>query len=298
IYKTIAEEYMAMPVLVGRKTEREKFAGAVITYSIEAMMGDKKALQSGTSHYLGQNFAKAFDVRFQNEQNTMEYVYATSWGVSTRLVGAVVMSHGDDKGLILPPKIAPYQVVIVPIWRNDEQKSEVLSYCDKLAASLREKGIRLHLDLRDTISPGFKFNDWEMKGVPLRIEAGPKDIEKNQVVLVRRLGGKKEFLSISEFLKSVAERLDDIQKELLQRQKKLLKENTFDVASYDELKDVLEKGGFARCFWAGTGDDEERIKEETKGTVRVKLFEKTAESGICILTGKESQDQVIFAKAY
>jgi prolyl-tRNA synthetase len=298
IYKTMAEDYMAMPVLVGRKTEREKFAGAVITYSIEAMMGDKKALQSGTSHYLGQNFAKAFDVRFQNEQNKMEYVYATSWGVSTRLVGAVVMSHGDDKGLILPPKIAPYQVVIVPIWRNDEQKANILSYCDKMLAELKAKGIRYHLDLRDTVSPGFKFNDWEMKGVPLRIEVGPRDVENNQVVLVRRLGGKKEFLSLEAFLGSAESRLDDIQNELLERQKNLLKENTFDVKNYDELKNVLEKGGFARCFWAGTDDDEERIKNETKGTIRVKLFEKSAESGKCILSGKESPDQVIFAKSY
>jgi prolyl-tRNA synthetase len=298
IYKTMAEDYMAMPVLVGRKTEREKFAGAVITYSIEAMMGDKKALQSGTSHYLGQNFAKAFDVRFQNEQNKMEYVYATSWGVSTRLVGAVVMSHGDDKGLILPPKIAPYQVVIVPIWRNDEQKANILSYCDKMLAELKAKGIRYHLDLRDTVSPGFKFNDWEMKGVPLRIEVGPRDVENNQVVLVRRLGGKKEFLSLEAFLGSAESRLDAIQNELLERQKNLLKENTFDVKNYDELKSVLEKGGFARCFWAGTDDDEERIKNETKGTIRVKLFEKSAESGKCILSGKESPDQVIFAKSY
>jgi prolyl-tRNA synthetase len=298
IYKTMAEDYMAMPVLVGRKTEREKFAGAVITYSIEAMMGDKKALQSGTSHYLGQNFAKAFDVRFQNEQNKMEYVYATSWGVSTRLVGAVVMSHGDDKGLILPPKIAPYQVVIVPIWRNDEQKANILSYCDKMLAELKAKGIRYHLDLRDTVSPGFKFNDWEMKGVPLRIEVGPRDVENNQVVLVRRLGGKKEFLSLEAFLGSAESRLDAIQNELLERQKNLLKENTFDVKNYDELKSVLEKGGFARCFWAGTDDDEERIKNETKGTIRVKLFEKSAGSGKCILSGKESPDQVIFAKSY
>jgi prolyl-tRNA synthetase len=298
IYKTMAEDYMAMPVLVGRKTEREKFAGAVITYSIEAMMGDKKALQSGTSHYLGQNFAKAFDVRFQNEQNKMEYVYATSWGVSTRLVGAVVMSHGDDKGLILPPKIAPYQVVIVPIWRNDEHKATVLNYCDKMLAELKAKGIRYHLDLRDTVSPGFKFNDWEMKGVPLRIEVGPRDIENNQVVLVRRLGGRKEFLSLEAFLGSAESRLDAIQNELLERQKNLLKENTFDVKNYDELKSVLEKGGFARCFWAGTDDDEERIKNETKGTIRVKLFEKSAESGKCILSGKESPDQVIFAKSY
>lgn len=298
VYRSMAEKYMAIPVLVGQKTEREKFAGAVKTFSIEAMMGDKKALQSGTSHYLGQNFAKAFDVKFQNVANQMEYVYATSWGVSTRLVGAVVMAHGDNKGLILPPNIAPYQIVVVPIFRNDEQKSQVLNYWAKLEKALKNQDIRYYLDDRETLSAGFKFNDWEMKGVPLRIEIGPRDVENNKLVLVRRDSGQKEFLSFDEFAATASQRLESLQNDLLTRALAFREDNTHDVNSYDEMKAVVDTGGFARTFWAGTDDDEGRIQEETKATIRIKLFDKTADSGPCMLTGKTSSDQVIFAKAY
>ena len=298
VYKTLAEEFMAMPVLTGQKSDREKFAGAVNTYSIEAMMGDKKALQAGTSHYLGQNFAKAFDVKFQNENNTQEYVYASSWGVSTRLIGALIMTHGDDKGLILPPRLAPYQIVIVPIYRSDEDKSSVMNYVDSLNKELKDKGVRTHVDMRESMSPGFKFNDWEMKGVPLRVEVGPRDVEKGGLVYVNRLTGKKNFPTKAEFLGEVSNLLEDIQKQMFANRLTFREENTVDVNNYDELKEAVENGKFARTFWEGSSEDEERIQNETKSTIRNKLFEKSAESGKCVLSGKDSTTQVIFAKSY
>jgi prolyl-tRNA synthetase len=298
VYRQLCEETLALPVHVGRKTENEKFAGAVNTYTIEAMMGDKKALQAGTSHYLGQNFAKAFEVKFQTEDNVMDYVYASSWGVSTRLVGAVIMAHGDDKGLILPPNIAPYQIVVVPIHKNPEDKEKVLKLVYRLEQELRSKGIRIFIDIRDTVSPGFKFNDWEMKGVPLRVEIGPKDADRNGVVCVRRDTGKKHFLSLNEFIENCEETLDTIQKDIFNSHLVFMEDNTVDVNTYDELKEVIENGGFARTFWAGNSELENQIQEETKATIRCLLFKKTAESGPCVMTGKESTDQVIFAKSY
>jgi len=298
VYKTVAQDYMAMPVLTGEKTEKEKFAGAVNTYSIEAMMGDRKALQAGTTHYLGQNFAKAFDVKFQNVNNVQEYVYASSWGVSTRLVGALIMTHGDDKGLILPPRLAPQQIVIVPIFRNDGEKSTVLSYCETLSKALQDQNIRVHTDLRESLSPGFKFNDWEMKGVPIRVEVGPRDVEKNGLVYVPRLTGKKVFPARDEFIAEAASLLENIQSEMFASRLAFREEHTVDVNSYDELKEAVNAGKFARCFWEGSREEEERIQEETKATVRNRIFEKSAENGSCFLTGRQSSNQVIFAKAY
>jgi len=298
VYRQLCEEILALPVHVGRKTENEKFAGAVNTYTIEAMMGDKRALQAGTSHYLGQNFAKAFDVKFQSEDNVMEYVYASSWGVSTRLVGAVIMAHGDDQGLVLPPRIAPYQIVIVPIYRKPEDKEKVMGLVNTLEKALKKQGVRYHTDNRETVSPGFKFNDWEMKGVPLRVEIGPKDADKNGVMRVRRDTGEKTFLKIDAFILSCGETLENIQQSIYNSRLAFREENTTDVTTYDELKEVIEKGGFARTFWAGDSEMENRIQEETKATIRCILFEKTRESGPCVMTGKPSTEQVIFAKSY
>jgi prolyl-tRNA synthetase len=298
VYRDFAENFMAMPVIVGTKTENEKFAGAVDTFTIEAMMGDKRALQSGTSHYLGQNFAKAFDVMFQNEKNEQEYVFASSWGVSTRLVGALIMTHGDDKGLILPPKLAPYQLVLVPIYRDDEAKEKVMPYVKDITDSLDALGLRYHVDSRETLSPGFKFNDWEMKGVPLRIEVGPRDVDAGKLVCAKRLSGEKAIITKKEFKETVVKMLDDIQFEMLASKKAFRKENTLDINSYDELKAATENGGFARAFWAGSSDDEKRIQEETKTTVRCIPFEQSGKEGTCFYTGKKTTTQVIFAKSY
>ncbi len=298
VYSDFAENYMAMPVIVGTKTENEKFAGAVDTFTIEAMMGDKRALQSGTSHYLGQNFAKAFDVTFQNKDNEQEYVFASSWGVSTRLVGALIMTHGDDKGLILPPMLAPYQVVIVPIYRDDEAKAKVMPYVKELTDSMDAQGIRYHIDDRETLSPGFKFNDWEMKGVPLRVEVGPRDVDGGKLVCAKRLTGDKAIITKEEFTESVKSILDEIQTSMLESKKAFREENTTDITSYDELKDATKDGGFARAFWAGSNDDEKRIQEETKATIRCIPFEQPGTEGVCFYTGEKTTKQVILAKSY
>jgi len=298
VYREFAESYMAMPVIVGRKTEKEKFAGAVDTYSIEAMMGDKKALQSGTSHYLGQNFAKAFDVMFQNEKNEQQYVYASSWGVSTRLVGALIMAHGDDKGLILPPKLAPYQVVIVPIYRDDEAKTQVMDYVNGITSDLKAKGVRYHVDMRETLSPGFKFNDWEMKGAPLRLEVGPRDVNGGNLVCATRFTGEKTVMAKDEFLQGATAMLDEIQNAMLKNRKAFREENTTDISSYDELKAATVNGGFARAYWDGSREEEQRIQDECKATIRNIPFDQTEEEGICFYTGRKTRQMVIFAKAY
>ncbi|MFO7841700.1 MAG: proline--tRNA ligase [Fidelibacterota bacterium] len=298
VYRDFAENYMAMPVLVGKKTENEKFAGAVETYTIEAMMGDKRALQSGTSHYLGQNFAKAFDVTFQNENNEKEYVFASSWGVSTRLVGALIMTHGDDKGLILPPEIAPYQVVIVPIYRDDESKANVMKYIDSITEKLRAADVRYHLDTRETLSPGFKFNDWEMKGVPLRLEIGPRDVKNGKIVVARRDTGDKNIESKDAFCSSVCSLLKEIQKDMFESKKAFREENTRDIASYEELRSHIDAGGFARAYWDGSSNDEKTIQEECKATIRCIPFEQPGKEGVCFYTGRKTKQQVILAKAY
>jgi len=298
LYRKLAEDYLAMPVLTGFKSESEKFAGADMTYCIEALMGDKRALQAGTSHNLGQNFAKAFGVTFQTKDNKEELVYATSWGISTRLVGGVIMTHGDDKGLRLPPKIAPYQVVVVPIFK-DEGSQEILNkYLDPILSVLKNKGVRIHEDWRKG-SPGFKFNEWEMKGVPIRLEVGPKDIEKHQAVIARRDTGEKQFVKKDDIINIIPNLLDSIQNNLFEQAKMFRKTNTHKVSTYSEFKDVIKnKGGFIRCGWDGTSETETAIKNETKATIRVIPFDERIKGLNCIFSGKPAKHEVIFAKAY
>jgi prolyl-tRNA synthetase len=298
IYRRLAEEFLAIPVLTGRKTEAEKFAGANHTYCIEAMMGDKRALQSGTTHNLGQNFAKAFDVKYQTSDNREEYVYATSWGVSTRLIGAVIMVHGDDKGLRLPPKIAPIQVVVIPIARNDQQKANIKRYISKSFEQLVSTGIRIHEDWREE-SPGFKFNDWEMRGVPLRIEVGPRDIEQGNVVLVRRDTAEKIIIKLDDLMDQLPVLLEDIQQELFDQALSFRDMNTRQVDTYEDFKKIIkDSGGFIKCGWDGNPDTEAAIKEETKATIRCIPFDEKPEGKRCIYSGKRAKHEVIFAKAY
>ncbi|HMA61601.1 MAG TPA: proline--tRNA ligase [bacterium] len=298
VYRKLAEEYMAMPVYVGLKTDAEKFAGAEDTYTIEAMMGDKKALQAGTSHYLGQNFAKAFDVTFLNDKNEQEYVYATSWGVSTRLVGGLIMTHGDDHGLILPPKIAPYQVVIIPIWKNDQQKEKVMDKVNEFTAKFKEMDIRFHVDDSEQKSPGWKFNEWEMKGVPLRMEIGPRDLEKNHVALARRDNGNKDFVSNDKVLDVIPKLLDEIQNSMFEKARKFRDDNTHTADNYDDFKKIIKEGGFVKAYWAGDGEMEEEIQKETKATVRCLPLDQPEEEGTCFYTGKKTKKIAIFGKAY
>lgn len=302
LYRTFAEDYMALPVIHGKKTDSEKFAGALHTYCIEAMMQDKKALQAGTSHNLGQNFAKAFDVKFQDEKTELQYVWATSWGVSTRLVGALIMAHSDDNGLVLPPKLAPTQVVIIPIFKDNEEKSKTVEAAQKIKSTLKSLGIRVHIDDRDQYRPGWKFNEWEIKGVPIRMELGPKDLAAGQVICARRDKTEKTdkvTIKTDAIAAKIPELLDAIQKNLFDRAKKFREDNTFFVSDYEQLKKLMaDDAGFARCFWAGSREDEAKIKEETKATIRCIPMEQNGEKGKCVLTGKETDVQVIFSKAY
>ena len=298
IYQTFAEEYLAIPVIPGRKSEAEKFAGAVHTYSIEAMMQDRKALQAGTSHNLGQNFAKAFDVKYQDKEGQLQYVWATSWGVSTRLIGAIIMTHADDNGLVLPPKIAQRQIVIVPIWRGEDEKKQVLEYADGIRRELKQE-FNVILDDRDQYKPGFKFAEWELQGIPLRLEIGPKDLAKNGMVMVRRDLMKKEFINRNGVLETVRTTLQQMQKDMLERARKFQQDNTFEVDSYDEFKKIIaEDGGFVKSHWCGDPACEAKIKEDTKATIRNIPFDQKQEKGKCIICGKESNGRVIFAKAY
>ena len=298
LYRQLAEDYLAMPVLTGLKSEAEKFAGAEHTYCIEAMMKDKRALQAGTTHNLGQNFAKAFNVTFQNKDNREELVYATSWGVSTRLVGAVVMTHGDDKGLRLPPRIAPYQVVVIPITRNVEQKKVVTDYLQSVLDGLNKLNVRVHVDWRDE-SPGYKFNDWEMKGVPLRLEVGPRDVENGKAVLVRRDTFVKAIVEKDALIHLIPNLLDEIQQSLFDQAVAHRAEHTHTAASYAEFKDIIaNQGGFIRCGWDGTTETEMLIKNETKATIRLILPDEKIAGLKCIYSGQPAQHEVIFAKAY
>jgi len=298
VYRCFAEEYMAMPVIVGRKTEKEKFAGAVETYSIEAMMQDKRALQAGTSHHLGQNFAKAFDVTYQDVEGTLQYVWASSWGVSTRLVGALIMTHSDDQGLVLPPELAPIKCVIVPIWKTDEQKAAVLAAATRLQADLQGVGT-VQLDDREGFSPGWKFNEWEMRGVPVRIEIGPKDVESNQVVVVRRDTGAKEAVPQAQLAERLPVLLRDVQEGLFARAKKFRDENTHTLDDYGQFKALFEsQGGFVWAHWCGQRSCEDAIGEETKATVRNIPLDSRAEQGKCIQCGSASDRRVLFARAY
>ncbi len=298
VYRRLAEDHMAMPVYVGKKTDAEKFAGAVHTYCIEAMMKDKKALQAGTSHNLGQNFAKAFDVKFLSKENKQEYVYATSWGVSTRLVGGLIMAHGDDKGLILPPKVAPYQVVIVPIWKKEEDRVAIMDKVDQIAAELKANDIRLKIDDNPSQSPGWKFNQYEMQGVPVRIEIGPKDLEKGHVVMARRDTGKKDFIKMDQIAKTIVDLMPQMQQELFDKALKFREENTKTVDNYEDFKKAIDDGNFVKAYWSGDGKMEETIQKETKATVRVIPFDQPEEKGTCFYTGKPAEKIAIFGKSY
>ncbi len=300
VYADFAINEAAIPVVKGLKTDSEKFAGALRTYTIEAMMGDTKALQSGTSHNLGQNFAKAFEIQYLDRNNETQFCWTTSWGLSTRMIGAIIMTHGDDQGLIMPPRLAPWQVVIVPIYKNDAERGPVLEAVARIKAELVDADVRVKVDDRDTVSPGFKFNDWEMRGVPIRIEVGPKDVQKNSVALSRRdRPGRegKSFVPQAGLAEQVKAALKDIQAALLERATAFRKANTFEPTTYDEFKQVVEKG-WAYVWFAGGREEEARIKEETKATVRCIPLEQPGGSGTCFYTGKPATQKVIFARSY
>lgn len=299
VYATFAEEYMALPVIRGVKTASERFAGAEDTYCIEALMQDGKALQAGTSHFLGQNFAKAFDVKFLNNTNQLEYVWATSWGVSTRLVGALVMAHSDDQGLILPPKIAPVQVVIVPIYKGDEQKTQIDNKVNEIMQELKAMGIRAKYDNNDNNRPGWKFAEHEMKGVPVRLAMGARDLEKNVVEVARRDTKEKSVVSLDGIAGYIQNLLKEIQQSLFDKAKAYRDEHITQANSWEEFVNLLDgKGGFISAHWDGTAETEEAIKEKTKATIRCIPINNPQEEGKCILTGKPSTQRVLFARAY
>ena len=298
LYGEFAEKYMAVPVVKGVKSANERFAGALDTYTIEALMQDGKALQSGTSHFLGQNFAKAFDVQYVDKENNMQYVWATSWGVSTRLMGALIMAHSDDNGLVLPPKLAPIQVVIVPIYKNAEQLAAIDAKVEGIASKLRSMGISVKYDNADNKRPGFKFADYELKGVPVRLVMGGRDLENNTMEVMRRDTLEKETISCDGIEEYVAHLLDEIQEGIYQKALNYRKEHTVAVDTYEEFKEQIEKGGFVLAHWDGTPETEERIKEETKATIRCIPFEGDTTPGTCMVTGKPSARRVLFARAY
>ncbi|MBO9325488.1 MAG: proline--tRNA ligase [Roseiflexus sp.] len=299
VYADFVEKEMAIPVIKGLKSEKEKFPGALRSYCIEAMMQDGRALQAGTSHNLGQNFARAFNITYTDQHNTIQYAWTTSWGVSTRLIGALIMTHSDDEGLIIPPRLAPTQVVVVPIYRNDAERSVVMETVQRMTAEWKGR-LRFKIDDRDNLTPGFKFNEWELKGVPIRVEIGPKDIEKGSVAIARRdQPGRegKSFVPQDGLTDRLTALLAEIQQALYQRALTFREDHTADVATYDELKQQVERG-FARCYWAGTTEDEKRIQEETRATIRCIPLDQPQRAGRCVYTGKETSQQVIFARAY
>lgn len=299
IYADFAENWMALPVIRGRKTENERFAGALDTYCIEALMQDGKALQAGTSHFLGQNFAKAFDVKFTSKEGKLDYVWASSWGVSTRLIGALIMAHSDDSGLILPPKLAPIQVVIVPIYRSDEEFNKISEIANDLSKDLKQKNISVKYDNRDTLRPGFKFAEYEMKGVPVRLAIGGRDLENGTVEIARRDTKEKQTISREGLVEHIEGLLVDIQQSIYNKALKYREENTREANSYDEFKTILdEKGGFISAHWDGSSETEKRIKEETKATIRCIPLNNKQEDGICMVSGKPSVQRVLFARAY
>ena len=311
-YRKFAEEWMAVPVICGRKSEGQKFPGAVYTLCIEAMMQDRKALQSGTSHFLGQNFAKAFDVKFQNQDGKLEYAWATSWGVSTRLIGALIMTHSDDQGLVLPPRLAPIHVVIVPIFKKPEEKQAVSAAARKLAEGiqaiplgnwLNNDPLIVRVDEREQYQPGYKFNEWELRGVPIRVELGPKDLANNACVLARRdvpgKEGKEMGIPLDAAPARIVERLKEMQLNLFERAKQYRTANSFEVNSYEEFKTKIEDpGGFLWAHWDGTRETEDRVANETKATIRCIPFDRKGEPGTCMVTGRPSEGRVVFAKAY
>ncbi|HLS70577.1 MAG TPA: proline--tRNA ligase [Chitinophagaceae bacterium] len=299
VYADFAENYMAMPVIKGVKSESERFAGAEDTYTIEALMQDGKALQAGTSHFLGQNFAKAFDVKFADKDNNMEYVWATSWGVSTRLIGGLIMTHSDDKGLVLPPRIAPIQVVIVPIFKGEEQKQELLQTLESLAKELKEKGIRVNIDADETRRPGWKFAQHEMKGVPIRLALGLRDLAQGKIELARRDEGTKELFAIDEVIKRIPNLLEEIQDNMFSKAKAFRDNHITKADTLEEMVKILdEKTGFVSAHWDGSAETEEEIQKQTKATIRCIPLNNIEEEGKCILTGKPSKQRVLFARAY
>ena len=300
VYRAFSEEVLAMPVVWGRKSESEKFAGALRTYSIEALMGDGKALQAGTSHNLGQHFATAYGIEFLDKDQQRALPWSTSWGTSTRMIGGLIMTHGDDAGLVLPPRVAPYQVVVVPIPpRKGDWNESVLPKAREVVQTLRAAGVRVHLDDRDTQQPGFKYADWEMRGVPLRLEIGPKDVEKDQCVLVRRDSREKSFVPLAALAPTARDLLTKIQDGLLERARRFVADHTTRVSTYDEFKRVMaDKRGFIVTGWCRAADCEAKIKEETKATVRVIPIEGTPAAGACVRCGQASSSEVYFAQAY
>jgi len=299
VYAEFAESFMALPVVKGRKSEGEKFPGAVDTYCIEGLMQDGKALQAGTSHFLGQNFAKAFDVQFTSKEGKLESVWGTSWGVSTRLMGALIMAHSDDDGLVLPPKLAPIHVVIVPIFRNDDELNKISSTVDEIAGGLRKQGYAVKFDNRDNFKPGFKFAEWELKGVPVRIAIGPRDLENGTIEVARRDTKEKQVMKMADVGTAIPKLLDDIQQNIYQRALTFRDNMITRVESFDEMKKVLdEKGGFVSAHWDGTMETEEAIKEETKATIRCIPLDAKEEAGKCVYSGKPSSRRVYFARAY
>jgi prolyl-tRNA synthetase len=299
VYADFAENILAVPVIKGVKTPNERFAGALDTYCIEGLMQDGKALQMGTSHFLGQNFAKAFDVKYVTKENTKEYVWATSWGVSTRLMGALIMSHSDDEGLVLPPRLAPIQVVIVPIFRKEAEQSLVMEKADAYFAALKAAGIRVKLDARDNQSPGFKFAEYELKGVPVRIAIGPRDVTNGTVEVARRDTKEKQVMAETDLVHKIEHLLEQIQTNLYQKALDYRTEHITAVNTWDEFKDILEnKTGFVSAHWDGTSETEQKIKEETKATIRCIPLNNHLEEGVCVYSGKPSTQRVLFAKAY
>lgn len=301
VYATFAEEHLGVPVLKGVKTESERFAGAEETFCIEALMQDGKALQAGTSHFLGQNFAKAFDVKFATKEGGLDLVWGTSWGVSTRLMGALIMAHSDDYGLVLPPKLAPFQVVIVPIFKGEEQLAQISEVAAKIMASLKAKGVTVKYDDRDTQKPGWKFAEYELKGTPVRIAIGPKDLEKGTVEVARRDLLEKQVMNVSDEIgQQIADLLEDIQQTIFKKAEAFRTANSHIVDTYDDFKKIIdsEAGGFVYAHWDGTAETEDRIKEETKATIRCIPIDQEEEEGKCIYSGKPSKGRVVFAKAY
>jgi len=299
VYATFAEEWLALPVIKGVKSANERFAGAVDTYCIEALMQDGKALQAGTSHFLGQNFAKAFDVKFQSKEGQLEYVWGTSWGVSTRLMGALIMAHSDDSGLVLPPKLAPIQVVFVPIFRNEEQLDAIREKAKQIEAALKKRGIRFKLDDNDANKPGWKFAEYELKGIPVRLAMGMRDLENGTIEVARRDTKTKETISVENIESVIDDLLVEIQQNIFNKALQFREENTTSVETYQEFKEVLDnKGGFILAHWDGTSETEEKIKEETKATIRCIPLDAPEEEGVCIYSGQPSSKRVVFARAY
>ena len=300
VYAKFARDYMAVPVVVGKKSANERFAGALDTYCIEAMMQDGKALQAGTSHFLGQNFAKAFDVKYSTKESKLEYVWATSWGVSTRLMGALIMAHSDDCGLVLPPKLAPIHVVMVPIFKKEAEHQAVVAKMEELKAQLEQKGLSVKIDDRDNVRSGFKFAEWELKGVPVRIAIGPRDLQNNTVEVARRDTLTKESMSADDVVAHVVELMDAIQQNIYQKALDFRAQKTYVVDTWEEFKEKIEEGGFLLCHWDGTPETEEKIKEETKATIRCIPLDTNVimEEGKCIYSGRPSKQRVIFARSY